>query len=134
MKKQSLIGVVVLGALLVVFVGISQAGGWMHRSGGDKGPVSEAWETGATPDMASGEGTAYELRGTEHPFPVGFVAAGPIETGSAPEPASGGGTAYELRGTEHPFPVGFVLAEPIETGTLSATPNKEAWMKDYGND
>ena len=74
--------VVVLGAFLVVFAGISQAGGWMHRSSGDKGPVSEAWETGATPDMASGGGTAYELRGTEHPFPVGFVAAGPIETGT----------------------------------------------------
>ena len=38
-------GVVVLGALLVVFAGISQAGGWMHRSSGDERPVAEALGT-----------------------------------------------------------------------------------------
>lgn len=45
MKRQSLMGVVVLGALLVVFAGISQAGGWMHQSSGDEKPVVEALET-----------------------------------------------------------------------------------------
>ena len=82
MKRQYIMWVVVLGAFLVVFAGISQAGGWMHRSSGDKGPVSEAWETGATPETASGGGIADELRGTEFAFPVGFVLAEPIETGT----------------------------------------------------
>jgi len=45
LKKQSFMGVVVLGALIVVFAGISQAGGWMHQSSGDERPVAEALET-----------------------------------------------------------------------------------------
>jgi len=112
-------GVVVLGALLVVFVGISQAGGWMHRSSGDERPVAEALGTEST--AIADWATAWEY------FDV-------VETGALPETASGGGTADELRGTEFPFPVGFVLAEPIETGTLSATVHEESWLKNYGND
>lgn len=119
MKKQYFMVVVVLGALLVVFAGISQAGGWMHRSSGDERPVAEAL-------------------GTESPAIADWAAAWEyfdvVETGAVPETASGGGIADELGGTEFPFPVGFVLAEPIETGTLPATVHEESWLKDYGND
>lgn len=36
MKRKSFIGVVTLGALLVIFAGNSQAGGVMHQSSGDE--------------------------------------------------------------------------------------------------
>src|SRR3990172_12472027 len=39
MKRKSFIGAVVLGALLVVFAGISQAGGVIHKSSGDESPA-----------------------------------------------------------------------------------------------
>jgi hypothetical protein len=39
MKRNSFIGVVLLGAFLVVFAGTSQAGGMMHQSSGDERPV-----------------------------------------------------------------------------------------------
>jgi hypothetical protein len=45
MKRNSFIGVIVLVALLVVFAGISQAGGWMHKSSGDEKPVKQTMET-----------------------------------------------------------------------------------------
>jgi hypothetical protein len=35
MKSDSFIGVMVLGVLLVVFAGVSHAGGMMHRSSGE---------------------------------------------------------------------------------------------------
>ena len=41
MKRKSFIGAVVLGALLVVFAGISQAGGGIHKSGGDERPAAK---------------------------------------------------------------------------------------------
>jgi len=119
MKRQSFMGVVILGALLVVFAGISQAGGWMHQSSGDERPVAEALET-ESPAIADWA-TAWEY----------FDA---VETGAILATASGGGIADELRGTKYPFPVGFVLEGPIETGTLPATVFDEPWMKDYGND
>jgi hypothetical protein len=54
MKKQSFIGVVVMGALLVVFAGISQAGGWMHKTSGVERPVNQAADT-AIPEFEEGE-------------------------------------------------------------------------------
>ena len=45
MKRKSFIGAVVLGALLVVFAGISQAGGVMHKSSGDEKPMKQTKET-----------------------------------------------------------------------------------------
>ena len=45
MKRNSFIGVMVLGALLIVFAGISQAGGWMHKSSGESKPVKQTMET-----------------------------------------------------------------------------------------
>jgi len=39
MKRKSFMGAVVLGALLVVFAGISQAGGGIHKSSGDERPA-----------------------------------------------------------------------------------------------
>src|SRR3990170_1785631 len=74
MKRKSFIGAVVLGALLVVFAGISQAGGVMHKSSGDEkaamkttsqgfsfaetgegGPTLEYWEALGTGSVASGD-------------------------------------------------------------------------------
>ena len=45
MKRNSFIGVIVLGAILFVFAGISQAGGWMHKSSGEAKPVKQTMET-----------------------------------------------------------------------------------------
>lgn len=91
MKKTMYVSLMMLGLFFVVVTGIAQAGGpeadWMA-------PVGEK----------------EELRGTEFPFPVGFVpetgmaeypAEEAVETGALP-------VEDELRGTEHPFPVGFV--------------------------
>ena len=74
MKRKSFMGAVVLGALLVVFAGISQAGGVMHKSSGDErpavkttsqefsfaefgegGPPMEYWEALGTGSMSSGD-------------------------------------------------------------------------------
>jgi hypothetical protein len=74
MKRKSFMGAVVLGALLVVFAGISQAGGVMHRSSGDEraaikttsqefsfaefgegGPPMEYWEALGTGSKSSGD-------------------------------------------------------------------------------
>ena len=45
MKRNSFIGVNVLGALLIAFAGISQAGGGMHKSSGETKPVKQTMET-----------------------------------------------------------------------------------------
>ena len=45
MKRKSFMGAVVLGALLVVFAGISHAGGLMHKSSGEAKPVKQTLET-----------------------------------------------------------------------------------------
>ena len=45
MKRNSFIGVIVLGALLVVFAGISQAGDWIHKSSGHQKPMKQTMET-----------------------------------------------------------------------------------------
>jgi len=119
MKRQSFMGVVILGALLAVLAGIPPAMGGTDTSSGDERPVAEALEN-ESPAIADWA-TAWEY------FDV-------VETGAILAMASGGGIADELRGTEYPFPVGFVLEGPIETGTLPATAHEEPWMKDYGND
>jgi len=74
MKRKSFIGVVALGAFLVIFAGIAQAGGGMHKSSGDErgamkttsqgfsfaetgegGPTLEYWEAIGTGSVASGD-------------------------------------------------------------------------------
>src|SRR4030042_3875807 len=74
MKRNSFIGVMVWGAPLMVFAGISQAGGWMHKASGDErpavkttsqefsfaefgegGPPMEYWEALGTGFLSSGE-------------------------------------------------------------------------------
>lgn len=91
MKKILLVSLMMLGLFLVVSGGIARTGGselnWM------------------APGLEK-----EELRGTEFPFPVGFVPESmmseygiqePVETGVLP-------AEEELRGTELPFPVGFI--------------------------
>ncbi len=85
-----------LGMISVLLMGVAQI------VGAETGGVVQAGET-------------KELRGTEFPFPVGwvpeseagdsYVAEKATETGSLPGSAV---PADELRGTEFPFPVGFV--------------------------
>ena len=77
MKRKSFMGAVVLGALLVVFAGISQAGGVMHKSSGDErpavettsrefsfaefgegGPPMEYWEAMGTGSVSSSEASS----------------------------------------------------------------------------
>jgi hypothetical protein len=91
MSKSLLVSLMMLGLFFVVLTGITQAGG-----------SEMSWT------LPGGE--KEELRGTEFPFPVGFVpetrmtgypAAEALETGALP-------VEEELRGTEFPFPVGFV--------------------------
>jgi len=72
MKRKSFIGVVALGAFLVIFAGIAQAGGGMHKSSGDErgamkttsqgfsfaetgegGPTLEYWEALETGSISS---------------------------------------------------------------------------------
>ena len=96
MKRKSFMGAVVLGALLVVFAGISQAGGVMHRSSGDEraaikttsqefsfaefgegGPPMEYWEALGTGSMSSGdERPAVETTSREFSF-AEFGEGGP---------------------------------------------------------
>jgi hypothetical protein len=87
MNGKVLLSSLVLGVFLVVLTGVARGGDSEYKP------------------MASGGGIAYELRGTELPFPVGFVLEEPLETGTLPESFLPG---FELRGTELPFPVGFV--------------------------
>jgi hypothetical protein len=91
MKKVLLVSLMMLGLFSVLLTGMTQAG-----------DTEKDW-------MVSG-GEKEELRGTEYPFPVGFVpetemteyqASEALETGTLP-------AEEELRGTEYPFPVGFV--------------------------
>ena len=58
MKRNSFIGVIVLGALLIVFAGISQAGGGKHESSVKAKPVKQTMETAKQAFRASdfGEG------------------------------------------------------------------------------
>ena len=85
-----------LGLISVLLMGIAQAGG------------SETnWMVSA--------GESEELKGTEFPFPVGWVPGieaddsydgrEAVDTGALPETVK---PEDELRGTEFPFPVGFV--------------------------
>ena len=63
MKRNSFIGVVLLGAFLVVFAGISHAGGMMHKSSGDERPVREAMVP-ASPQFGTWEYWLAEETGT----------------------------------------------------------------------
>lgn len=89
--KKVFVSLMMLGLFFVVLTGITQAGGsemnWM-APGGEK----------------------EELRGTEFPFPVGFVPETMMTEVQTPEALETGAlpVAEELRGTEFPFPVGFV--------------------------
>ncbi len=85
----------VLGSVSVLLMGMSQTVGSQTQS-------------------TAPAGEREELRGTEFPFPVGWVAGEADESyvgreaigaGALPEAAA---PAAELRGTEFPFPVGFV--------------------------
>lgn len=90
-----------LGLISVLLMGAAQTGG-------------------AETNWMAPAGEKEELRGTEFPFPVGWVpeskAPGaesrdsyilrePVETGALPGTVA---PADELKGTEFPFPVGFV--------------------------
>lgn len=52
MQARSFAATVVLAGLLLIFAGISQAGGMMHKSGGDDGSASMTTET-TPPDHGS---------------------------------------------------------------------------------
>jgi len=88
-----------LGLISVLLMGVTQTGG-----------SETIW-------MASAAETE-ELKGTEFPFPVGWVAGveaddsyvgrEAVETGALPETVK---PVDELRGTEFPFPVGWVPEE-----------------------
>jgi hypothetical protein len=47
MKKNIFMGVIAMGALLVVFAGISHAGGWMHQSSGETESIKQGSNTPA---------------------------------------------------------------------------------------
>ena len=99
--KTLLHSLMVLGFISLLLMGAAQTGG-----------AETSWMVPA--------GEKEELRGTEFPFPVGWVpesAAPGIESrdsymlNEAAETGALPGTvmpADELRGTEFPFPVGFV--------------------------
>lgn len=74
MKRKSFIGAVAVGAFLVVFAGISQAGGWMHKPSEDRKSMEQASDISAPEFWADeyGEGGA----------PAEFW--GPVETGTLP--------------------------------------------------
>jgi len=88
-----------LGLISVLLMGVTQTGG-----------SETIW-------MASA-GETEELKGTEFPFPVGwvpgveaddsYVGREAVETGALPETVK---PVDELRGTEFPFPVGWVPEE-----------------------
>ena len=99
MKRNSFIGVVLLGGFLVVFVGISHAGGMMHQSSGDERPVREAMVP-ASPQFGTWEYWLAEETGT---LPGPEAGSRPAE--QATEPASPQFGTWE-----------YWLAE--ETGTL----------------
>ncbi len=94
--KAMVRSLMVLGLVSVLLMGLTQI------VGAETGGMVQAGETEA-------------LRGTEFPFPVGWVpeselaesqvAEEPTETGALPGSAV---PVEELRGTEFPFPVGFV--------------------------
>ena len=75
MKRKSFIGAVALGAFLVVFAGISQAGGWMHKSSEDRKSMEQASNIPA-PEFWTDEYSA------ESGSPAEFW--GPVETGTLP--------------------------------------------------
>ena len=99
MKRNSFIGVVLLGGFLVVFAGISHAGGIMHQSRGDERPVTEAMVP-ASPQFGTWEYWLAEETGT---LPATEAGSRPAE--QATEPASPQFGTWE-----------YWLAE--ETGTL----------------
>lgn len=49
MQARSFAATVVLAGLLLIFAGISHAGGMMHKSGGDEGEYNEAVGAGTLP-------------------------------------------------------------------------------------
>ncbi|HJX15691.1 MAG TPA: hypothetical protein VJ386_08140 [Candidatus Deferrimicrobiaceae bacterium] len=67
MKRNAFIGVIALGAVLVVFSGISQAGGWMHQSSGE------------TKSMKQGSNTP-----ALEPWPWSYEYSQALETGTLP--------------------------------------------------
>src|SRR3989304_4311048 len=77
MKRKSFMGAVVLGALLVVFAGISQAGGGIHKSSGDERPAvkttsqefsfTEFGEGGPSDEYFEALGTGSMSSGDERP-------------------------------------------------------------------
>lgn len=93
MKRMPFMGAVVLGALLVVFAGISQAG--VHKSSmefGENGPSLEYWEAIGAGSVSSG-GERHEMETASREF--SFAESGEngpdleyweaVETGSVPE-------------------------------------------------
>src|SRR4030066_1486661 len=82
MKRNSFIGGVMLGAFLVVFAGISHAGGMMHKSSGDERPGREAMVP-ASPQFGTWEYWLAEETGT---LPATEAGSRPAE--QATEPAS----------------------------------------------
>src|SRR3990172_7040314 len=119
MIRNSFIGVVLLGAFLVVFAGISHAGGMMHQSSGDEKPVGEAMVP-ASPQFGTWEYWLAEETGT---LPGPEARSGPAE--QAAEPASpqfgtweywlgGGNGALPESGLEQPL-----VGDCRETGLVN---------------
>ena len=76
MKRNSFIGVIVLGALLFVFAGISQAGGWIHKSSGHQKPMKQTMETAQQAFRTSDFGESGPTMEYWEALGTGFLSSG----------------------------------------------------------
>src|SRR4030042_7080445 len=101
MKRNSFIGVVLLGAFLVVFAGTSQAGGMMHQSSGDERPVG-AVMVPESPQFGTWE---YWLAGGTGDLPGPEAGSGPAERETEPASPQFGTWEYWLAGGNGAVPI-----------------------------
>ena len=76
MKRNSFIGVIVLGALLVVFAGVSQAGDWIHKSSGHQKPMKQTMETAQQAFRTSDFGESGPTMEYWEALGTGFLSSG----------------------------------------------------------
>src|SRR4030067_2137051 len=110
MKRNSFIGVVLLGGFLVVFVGISHAGGMMQQSSGDERPVREAMVP-PSPQFGTWEYWLAEETGT---LPGPEAGSRPAEQATAPASPQFGTWEYWLAGGNRGGPRAGVSGNPPE--------------------
>ena len=110
MKRNSFIGVVLLGAFLVVFAGTSQAGGMMHQSSGDERPVG-AVMVPESPQFGTWEYWLAEETGT---LPGPEAGSGPAERETEPASPQFGTWEYWLAGETGTLPSQYVSRHSSE--------------------